>query len=280
MKYLPNVFVILLSAGFGLMMFLWQKEVTQLQEKTGAYQAVILELLELGAKNNQSEATAIMQGIDDEIANHGIKQNEGLKDTIQLILEGRKQLFEMPHPSAHSILQHFELLRDIPNSMLRPKHHLPIEDFQKFTHPTTLDDELIWKKNILKMEKMALEVCEARTGSMMLYCPRLLLFNVPKKSERIIAGETFESEIFVTETTTKYHTGAKLSVNVAPTFYQITKNNFTHTLSIPTKGLLPMGQSSIKIPYHIEYQIRKASGGYETIIAEQEFTVVAPCETP
>ena len=282
MKSIPNVFVGVLAAGFGLMLFLWQeaeKENEQQKEQIKAYSKVIEDELKLGAENNEWRAREISAEIENQVLNMGKRYNLGLKDTINLIQQTRKNLFRTD-PSPHLILAYFEMIRDIHDSMVKPEYFFPKDEFQQLTPQAGYDDKLLWMHNVLEMERIALNLFDARVGKLSICSfPRITLQSIPKKSREVVVGEVFETEIAAVIKLTDL-SNVKVSADIAPLSYQLSVEGSYHSLCIPTQDLLPPDQSSIHIPYQVEYHIPKATGGYETLTQDFEFTVIAPCETP
>ena len=287
MKYLPNVFVVLLSAGFGLMMFLWQEEKEghkQAREKILQYRAVIKKQNTAMAAFNKEKAREMVKEIKDEIQNRGIRTNQSLEDTIQLIFKSREALFENPGPSSGSILSFCEMLKGIyEGELTKPLSPIKKKDHPVYSSVADLTDENIWKQDLLEKEKMVYELFDERLGWRGCFGgpKHLIVFSKPK-SKKVIAGEPFEAEIGLQWDPYLLPQIAKVEMNprIGTVEDDITLAQSTRKLYIPTKQLLKPNQNRTTISYGLKFKIPKATGGYELLYDKFEFTVVAPCETP
>ena len=284
MKSLSNVFVGLLAAGFGLILFLWQKEKEaneEAREKISQYSETIKKQNIAMARFNKEKAREMVREIKDEVQNLGIPFNQGLKDTIQLIFKNREALFEKPEPSRKSILAFCEMLRGFYESVLLS----PLSSIEKKDHPVyskvpDLTDENLWKQDLLEKENQMYQLFEGRLGAIRCFGgpKHLMVFSNPQSLE-VKEGEPFTAQIgLYQDPQVLPGIDVEMFPKIGTITDELTNEKSTRTLYIPTEGLLQPNQNKTTVSYGLEFIIPLATGGYGIIGKAFEFTVVAPCD--
>lgn len=274
--YLPELFVLLLGLALGVS--LWMH--IQQRQHISALKMVLAEQNEFLKRENGELLFDIEQEVKTEVRNEHKRTNEGLQDTLPMLLEAREKFIKNEKAGVNQLLDYQRLTGSMYNFVTGHSHEMQLSSSYLDSIPV-LNDKEVLTSQLLQRERELLKLFDMRINGV-IGCfgnDRPYPIAIPRKTI-VLEGDTLKLSLRSLVSESKWFPLVKLP-DLHPTFESacgkvVELPDFPHavTLHISTAGTLNNGEAAATRTCPSTMKVPQPNGEFYAIDFEHTYTVV------